>query len=61
MKEREGDSQKKRITMWEILTFSALLLTLLVVVWYAYEIQKLRIETIKQTELSLKALVGEEQ
>lgn len=43
--------------MWEIFTFFALFLTLLAVVWYACETRKLRIETIKQTELSLRPFV----
>ncbi|MEW6455833.1 MAG: hypothetical protein AB1410_03845 [Acidobacteriota bacterium] len=43
--------------MWEILTSVALILTLFVVLWYAWETRRLRIETIKQTELSLRPFV----
>jgi len=43
--------------MWQALTFFALFLTLLAVVWYAWETRRLRIETIKQTELSLRPFV----
>lgn len=43
--------------MWEILTFFALFLTLLAIIWYAYETRKLRMETLKQTELSLKPFI----
>ena len=43
--------------MWEIPTFFALFFTLLAVIWYACETRKLRMETIKQTELSLRPFV----
>ncbi len=43
--------------MWEILTFFALFLTLMAVIWYAWETRKLRMETIKQTELSLRPFI----
>jgi len=43
--------------MLETLTFFALFLTFLAVVWYAWETRKLRIEAIKQTELGLKPFV----
>lgn len=43
--------------MWEILTFFALFLTFLTVIWYAWETRKLRIETLNQTKLSLRPFV----
>lgn len=43
--------------MWEILTFWALFFTLLAVIWYANETRKLRIETVNQTELSLRPII----
>jgi len=39
------------------LTSIALILTLFAVIWYAWETRRLRIETIRQTELSLRPFV----
>jgi len=43
--------------MCEILKFCVLFLTLLAVIWYANETRKLRIETVKQTRLSMRPIV----
>ena len=43
--------------MWEILTFFALFLTLLAILWYAWETREMKRQIIKQTELSLRPFV----
>lgn len=41
----------------EIITASLLGLTLIAIIWYAWETRRLRIENVKQTELSLRPYI----